>query len=331
MNKPKYNEYDYINFLTATPRVFSCTEAGKVQPGQENAPAHDSINRLLYRLPTDTEALWNEAVRFIDVSGGVLILDDSTLDKFYAKKIQMVTYHWSGKHHSVVRGINTLTLLWTDGDAHIPCDYRLYHKEADGKSKNGHFTDMLQKAKERGISPEYVLFDSWYASLENLRLIRNLGWHWLTRLKANRSVNPDGRGNIPLSAADISESGTEVHLKGYGFIKVFRIVAKDGSAEYWATDYPDMDELRRLQSADFSWKIEEYHRGLKQFCGAERSYVRLAEAQRNHIGLAIRTFLRFEVFSLKTGLSRFEAKTQIIRDAVRAYLKCPLYVLQPTA
>jgi len=81
------------------------------------------------------------------------------------------------------------------------------------------------------------LSDSWYASLENLRLISSIGWHRLTRLKANRSVNPDGRGNIPLSVADISESGTEVHLKGYGFIKVFRIVTKDGSAEHWATDY----------------------------------------------------------------------------------------------
>jgi hypothetical protein len=331
MNPPKCNEYDYINFLMASPRIFSCTEAGRVQPEQKNAPAHDSINRLLYRLPTDTEALRNEAVRFADVSGGIMVLDDSTLDKPYGHKIQMVNHHWSGKHHGVVRGINVVTLLWTDGDTHIPCDYRIYHKEADNKTENEHFADMLHKAGERGARPEYVLFDSWYSGIENLRRIRNLGWHWLTRLKANRSVNPDGIGNIALSAADISESGTTVHLKKYGFIKVFRIAAKDGSTEYRATSDTDTDELSRLQLSDFSWRIEEYHRGLKQFCGAERSFVRLAGAQRNHIGLAIRAFLRFEIVSLRTGLSWFEAKIRIIRDAIKAYLANPIYALQATA
>ncbi len=331
MNSPKCNEYDYIDFLMASPKVFSCTEAGKVQPDMENGPSHDSINRLLYRLSSDTEVLWNEAARFTDLSHGVIILDDSTLDKPYAKKIQMVTWHWSGKHHDVVKGINLVTLLWTDGDSHIPCDYRIYHKEADGKTKNDHFTDMLNKAEEHGACPEYVLSDSRYASLENFKLIRALGWQWLTGLKADRSVNPDGRGNVSLSEAGISESGSRVHLKGYGFIKVFGIAAKDGSTEYRATSDNDMDELRRLQLSDFSWKIEEYHRGLRQFCGAECSQVRLAEAQRNHIGLAVRAFLRFEVASLKTGLSWFEAKMRIIRDALRAYLANPIYALEATA
>jgi putative transposase len=135
MNSPKCNEYDYINFLMASPRIFCCTEAEKVQPEQETSPAHDSVNRLLYRLSSDTEVLWHEAARFTDMKHGVLILDDSALDKPYAKKIQPVTYHWSGKHHGVVKGINLVTLLWTDGDTHIPCDYRIYDKEADGKTK----------------------------------------------------------------------------------------------------------------------------------------------------------------------------------------------------
>jgi len=35
-------------------------------------------------------------------------------------------------------------------------------------------------------------------------------------------------------------------------------------------------------------------RGLKQFCGVERCMARKARAQRNHIGWAIRVFLRLE-------------------------------------
>jgi len=216
-------------------------------------------------------------------------------------------------------------LLWTDGDAHIPCDFRICYKTGDGKTKNDHFCDMLFKAKVRGSEPEYILSDSWYASLKNLRTIDSYGWSWMTRLKPDRLVNPDGTGNIPLSSADISENGTDVHLRGYGFVKISGIAGKNGGTEYWATNNPDMDEFERLRLSDFSRTIEEYHRGLKQFCGIERCQCRTEKAQRNHICLAVRTFLRFEIFSLKTGYSQSESKTRIIRDAVRAYLANPVY------
>ncbi len=65
---------------------------------------------------------------------------------------------------------------------------------------------MLQTAAERGFVPETVLFDSRYSGPENLKLIRSLGWRWLTRLKHNRQINPDRTGNIPVSRAKISEA-----------------------------------------------------------------------------------------------------------------------------
>jgi putative transposase len=49
----------------------------------------------------------------------VLVVDDTTLDKPYAEKMDLVTRHWNGKHHRVV-GINLITTLWTDGNRLIP-------------------------------------------------------------------------------------------------------------------------------------------------------------------------------------------------------------------
>jgi hypothetical protein len=40
---------------------------------------------------------------------GLLVLDDSTLDKPYARKMELVHHHWSGKHRQVVSGINLST------------------------------------------------------------------------------------------------------------------------------------------------------------------------------------------------------------------------------
>jgi putative transposase len=147
MNPPKCDDLDYIHFLIAAQKVFTCTEAARCQPEGQHSPAHDAFTRLLHRQPLDTEALWQEAKAFVDTKRGLLVLDDTTLDKPYAQQMELVTYHWSGKHQRVVRGIALLTLLWTDGQALIPCDFRVYDKPAGGQSKNAHFQAMLQRAK----------------------------------------------------------------------------------------------------------------------------------------------------------------------------------------
>ncbi|MBV5308705.1 MAG: transposase, partial [Chromatium okenii] len=140
----------------------------------ELPPAHDSFTRLLKRLEPNSEALWREVAPEIIKDSGVLVIDDSTLDKPYAKKMDLFGRHWSGKHHAAVNGINLITLLWTDGDSYIPCDYRIFDKNTDHLTKNDHFRAMFKIAKERSFNPTVVVFDSWYSSLENLKLIKEL-------------------------------------------------------------------------------------------------------------------------------------------------------------
>jgi hypothetical protein len=325
--RPKCRDFDYIDFLVASPRVFSCTEAATVQPDSTDAPAHDAFTRLLHRLEPDPETLWGGAQPMVRRHTGLLVLDDTTLDKHYAKKIALVNRHWSGKHRRIVWGINLMTLVWTDGDRVVPCDYRLYDKGNDGLTKNDHFLAMLHTAHARGFSPRCVVFDSWYSSLDNLKAVRHHGWTFLTQLKCNRNVDLDRRGYRAVSEAAIAPEGTLVHLQGFGPIRVFKVVSKDGDIEYWATNDLEMDELTRLAYAEQCWAIENYHRGLKQCCGVERAQVRAGRAQRNHIGLAIRAFLRLEHHFYTTGVSWYEAKARIIRPAVRAYIADPLYNL----
>jgi putative transposase len=317
--------------MIAAQKVFTCTEAARCQPEGAKAPSHDAFTRLLARQPPDTEALWQEVKGLVNLKEGLLVLDDTTLDKPYAKTIQLVTRHWSGKHHQVVLGINLISLLWTDGRALIPTDFRVYDKPIGGKNKNQHFRDMLAVAQGRGFQPDYVLFDSWYSSLDNLKLVRSYGWRWLTRLKSNRQVNPDGSGNVALRTLEVGPEGRQVHLKGYGFIKVFRTVSPNGDAEYWATNDLNLGPSHYEQLSKEAWSIESYHRGIKQCCGVEKAQVRSASGQVRHISFSLRAFVRLEVHRLKTGVSWYEAKATIIRDAVKQYLAQPLYLLNSTA
>jgi len=334
VNFPKVTDLDYINFILASQRIFTCTEAARSQSANEedDGPSHDAFTRLLQRLPKDTETLWSEAKPLLNEhGGGVLVIDDTTLDKPYAAKMGLVTYHWSGKHRSVVKGINLISLLWTDGEKMVPTDFRVYDKPFGGKTKNEHFADMLSKAKKRGLNPCYVLFDSWYSSIDNLKLVRGLGWHWFTRLKSNRLVNPDRSGNRSVSDVDIPEEGLVVHLKEYGMVKVFKTVSKHGDVDYFATGDLQMNLKRSDELQLNGWSIEVYHRGIKQCCGIERAQVRKERAQRGHILLSLRVFLRLEINRIMKGISWYEAKISIIRGAIKSFIINPTIHLPPTA
>lgn len=328
MNPARCVDSDYIQFLIAATDTFSCSEAARVHPS-DDGPAHDAVTRMLTRQPPDPAAVWVDAAPLVERRRGVLVVDDTTLDKPYGRKIELVTRHWSGKHKRVVWGINLTTLLWTDGSAIVPTDVRVYAKPSDGLTKNAHVRTMLTTAYERGFQPSYVLFDSWYSGLDNLKAIRALGWHWLCRLKRNRLVDPARTGNVAVETLDVPAEGQVVHLKGYGLVRVFRTVAPDGHAEYWASDDLELSEERREALAGMAWAIETYHRGSKQCCGSERCQVRSAAGQRQHLLCAVRAFLRLEAHRLRTGTSWYEAKRAITRAAVRHYLAHPLYQLSP--
>src|SRR5262249_62250042 len=115
MNPPRVQAEDYIDFLIATPKAASATEAARVQPERPRCPAHDAFTRLLHRLEPDPETLWIEARPFVPLEGGVLVLDDSVLDKPYCRHVGLVGRFYSGKHRRLVKGINLVSLLWTDG------------------------------------------------------------------------------------------------------------------------------------------------------------------------------------------------------------------------
>jgi hypothetical protein len=332
MNPPKVTDEDYINFIIATPREVTATEAERVQPESKDAPAHDAFTRLLARLEPDAQTLWEEAKSQIDLNAGILVLDDSTLEKPYSQRNALVYRHWSGKQKEVVAGINLITLLWTNGIRVVPVDYRVFDKDRDGKTKNDHFSDMLLAAFERGFNPQFVCFDSWYGSVENLKLCGALGWHFLTRLKANRQIRVRQGSLQAVSEAGLTGGdGTLLWLKGFGEIKVFRVRATDGTSEYWATSLEQMSEIERETQAKSAWRIEMYHRALKQQCLIERAQCRRLRPVLNHIGLCIRAFVRLESHCYRERISWIQAKTSIIRDAVRVYLSNPRYLLLPTA
>jgi hypothetical protein len=67
----------------------------------------------------------------IHKEGGILSVDDTVIEKLYSdpKSAELVNYFWSGKFHQTIKGINLITLYYSDLDGNsVPVNYRIDDK-----------------------------------------------------------------------------------------------------------------------------------------------------------------------------------------------------------
>lgn len=322
----------YCQFLIAAQTNFTATNFSSLT---ENT-GHDAISRFLSSTCLTPRALWEYSKVFVNLATGVLIIDDTVLDHPYSKDIGLVKWQYSGTHHKVVRGVGVISLLWSRSETcdHIPTDFRIYHPQTDGRTKNQHAREMLTGARYRGFFPQYVLMDSFYAAVDTLRLINDYTWIFVAGVKSNRIVFTISQGKATKYSVDtvpIPEEGIIVRLKEYGMVKLFRLVATDGKIEHVITNNISSSFSVVRDAYARRWKIEEFHRGIKQTTGIEACQSRTARSQRTHIFCCILSFLAFEKKRLEEKITWYEAKRTIIADALSSYIKSPFIPLpQPS-
>ena len=318
--KQKCNLNLYRDFLIANQNRYSGSELSRVEPSGNMA--HDSVTRWLMKADFRPQDLWRYAKSLTRVESGYLVLDDTVISKPFAKNIDLARHQYSGREHRKINGIGIVNLLWTDSTQYVPVDYRLYAPDHDGKGKNDHFRDMLDKAQKRGFTPTYVLFDSWYGGLDNLKAIRKKSWHWITDLKKNRLVATAPHQHVAVSDLDL-DNGTVKHvwLKGYGEIVVARLVLGNGDTRYIASSDTSLVNYETLvHHWQQRWPIETFHHGLKQTTGVGNCSAQRAHAQKIHIFSSMVAFLKLEEIRQKTGQTWYEQKASISRPATLAYL-----------
>ena len=215
------NDEMYVSYLLSEPNYTSCTRFSEIMGNV----SHDSVNRFLERERYEPKDLFDEEKEKIERVGGTLSVDDAVLDKPYSElqKVAFMDYFWSGKHKQVVKGINLITLFYRDMvGICVPVNYRIVDKSS-GKTKNDYFREMFVEVIRWGLMPSCVTGDSWYASLGNLKFIRNQGVNFMFGIESNRLISIERGQYIQVQTLeDWPEDGKLVYLKEYGMVKVFR-------------------------------------------------------------------------------------------------------------
>lgn len=321
----------YVEYLICT--VGNFTGTNLVEHLDE--VSHDIITDYLQQERLTARSLWELVDELIlDGPDAFLIVDDSVQDKRYSRFIELVKLQYSGAEHGLVRGIGIVNLVHSAGAKQdfYPIDYRIYAPDQDGKTKNDHFADMLRNAiSDKAIQAKRILFDTWYASADNLKLVDRLGLTFFTTLKSNRMVSLSKEtGYIHLDEIEWTpnqlENGLMVKLKEVPFkVRLFKVVATNGDIDWVITNSPDETLTTQVAQdvSDVRWQVEELHRGLKQLTGTEKCQCRKGRSQRNHIACCYHAWLSLKVKAKELGKTLYQTKRDLLSDYLRAELKQP--------
>ena len=323
------NKRQYIEYLISTPVNYTCSNLAEHLEGV----SHDAISDYLQRERLTARGLWELVKPLVkDSEAAYLIVDDSVQNKQYSRKIELVKKQYSGAVHGLVRGIDVVNLVHSDGEDFYPIDYRIYAPDADGKTKNDHCREMVLNAKsDKQIKARTLLFDSWYASVDNLKLLQRLAMWFITTLKDNRLVSLSKEGGyIHLQDIEWTEQrltyGVPIKLKEVPFkVQLFKVVAPNGDIAWVITNHPEgFFTTSDIQDENAErWQIEQLHRELKQLTGSEKCECRKARSQRNHLACCYLAWLALKVKARQLGKTLYAVQHDLFSDYLRAELRDP--------
>ena len=319
----------YIEYLLNTPINYTCSNLAE---HLENV-SHDSVTDFLQNSKFTSKELWELVENLIDDSQeAFLIVDDSVQNKEYSQAIETVKLQYSGNVHGLVKGIGLVNLVHTNGAMgdFYPINYRIYNPDSDGKTKNDHFQEMFKQANvNQEIKARNIAFDSWYASVDNLKMIHRSGWTFYTNVKSNRKVSRD-RTTGYQDLMDIQWtreeliSGKLVRIKEIPFwLKLFKLVDTEGSIEWVITNKlaEDFTRLRAIQAVQVRWQVEEFHRSFKQLTGSERCQCRKERSQRNHLACCYAAWVAIKVKAREMKTTIYQVRNNLFKEFLKSQLQ----------
>jgi hypothetical protein len=337
----------YIDFLICST---SHTTATALSRTTENAVSHDKITRFLSKRDYTSQDLWQFAKPLIKSvqnekeADGDLIIDDTIVEKPYTDENDIISWHFDHSKGRSVKGINIVSALYKTDAASIPVAYEVVKKtqhvvnEKTGKkgrkspiSKQQHCRNLIETSRSNNVNFKRVLADVWYASAENMRFIVNdMHKEFIMPLKENRKV---ALSEEKLAAGEFVgikklELGKSilVRLEGVDFpLRLTRQVFKneDGSTGvlYLVSSNIELTGAQIETIYQRRWKVEEYHKSLKNNTSIAKSPTKTVKTQANHLFASICAFIRLEAIHITTKLNHFALKDKIYIEALKTALR----------
>jgi len=333
----------YTDYLSVTFGYATATGLSKMLDGEIS---HDKFTRFLADGELTSKDLWKQVkpvVREVESDDGVLIFDDSIQEKPWMDENDLIAWHYDHCVGRSVKGINLLNCLYHVNDVSIPTAFELIlkpvryselktrrEKRRSEVTKNELMRDMIDTCMKNQIKFTWILFDSWFSSVENMEHIKlKHEKEFIGALKSNRLValTLDDRKNGRFTRIDqikwTEQEAVTGWLKGLSFpVRLARQVFtnKDGSTGilYLACSQPAADWNTITTIYKKRWNVEVFHKSLKSNAAMAKSPARRVNAQSNHIFASIVAVFKMECLKIRTKMNHFALKSKLYLKAVRS-------------
>jgi len=182
---------------------------------------------------------------------------------------------------------------------------------------------------QQQVAYRYLLADSWYASAENMTLVRALGHHFVFALESSRTVALSAAARAaghfqPVQSLVFPDTQPlRVNLRAVQqAVLVTRQVFtnQDGSQGilYLVSSDTDLDQAQLTTIYQRRWKVEEYHKSLKQNASMGKVPTKTLATQATHFFAAVFAYTKREVLKLKCGIGHFRLKAQLYTVGLKA-------------
>jgi hypothetical protein len=277
--------------------------------------------------------------------GGVLILDDTIEEKTYTDENEIIGWHYSHAKGRCIKGVNLLSCLVRYGDIALPISYETVCKDVlfcdiatrkikrkSSVSKNQMFRSIIAQAVANEVKFDYVLADNWFGAKKNREFIHyDMKKKFIIGIKSNRLIALSEKERKKSQYQNLNTLNLKDGEKRIVWLKdIFFPVAlitkifknEDGSigALYLITNDLENDSDRVYEVYQKRWRIEEYHKSIKQNTSLEKSPTKVVVSQKNHIFASIVAYCKLEFLKIKTSLNHFALKYKLlIRANQRAF------------
>lgn len=331
----------YTDYLISQNKYATATGLSELLSGELS---HDQITRFLHSGEYGSKELWSYVkglVRQQDkVDEGVLIIDDSVEEKAYTDENEIICWHYSHAKGRHVKGINLLSCLIRYGDISVPVGYEVIKKDINfcdvetrrekrksSSNKNELFRQLVKQAIKNDISFAYVLADNWFSSKETIKFIHyECRKKFILGIKSNRTIAISAQdkqlGNFKrIESLNMQDNTTlTVWLKEVDFpVKLLKKVFTNENGKqgilYLITNDLSLEVPYFYELYQKRWRIEEYHKSIKQNASLAKSPTKVIRSQCNHIFSVLIAYCKLEKLKIKTHLNHFAIKYKLLVKA----------------
>lgn len=268
------------------------------------------------------EKRYLEKIRFMFKNSKIYLLIDDTLVERDGKCIEQTQKHFNHNSNNYIQGHQFFTAILHTPFLQLPIFPELYSKETDSKIEMAQ--NLVDKLEETKIKIHTVLFDSWYSDKDLIKKCKIIGARVVCAVKSNRNIFI-GKSSKKHKISFITERlfsqqmddyfvddkeylvwGRKVRLTKIPLVKFIISHEMDNNkvkskAHLISTDVNDSAE-EIISTYKIRWKIETFHRDIKQNLGFAKVFIRRGNGIVCHAIFVTIAYATLNLFMYRRGI-----------------------------